>query len=185
MSQRGVEDQQQAALVQTRYQQLVNHLRANHANERRVQAMFVAVSDVRLMPEYVNNSGGSGYLYGLTNTQSGLIELAAREKDGTLRTESGILNTLVHELAHATLIFDELFNDHGPRWKEAYLWLANVATKELGWQLEVQCRYCKQYSICYQAACPQCSWLCPSPAPDTVVTPLPARPFPGFGGTKP
>ena len=71
------------------------------------------------------------------------------------------LNVICHELAHCSLPADEpgLLCGHGPRHTETWLWLLNVATKELGWEfVELSCPHsCEKYGICDPLReCPGC-----------------------------
>lgn len=66
---------------------------------------------------------------------------------------SDINNTITHEMGH-TIGRD----GHGSAWRAAFLWLANIAAKELGWQILMAGLECGTYNICNKTQCPSCLW---------------------------
>jgi hypothetical protein len=67
-----------------------------------------------------------------------------------------LLTRLLHELAHSW------YGNHSAPFYDAQRWFLRVATEDLGWTIDVNCRVCCGYTgaICSkQTVCPKCNWL--------------------------
>ena len=147
--------------MRTQVEQVITHLQTRHPNDARTKALVANVKAVHLLPlgETVPNANGVS-LNGKYRYSSGELYVASRDSKGKLRTKSSMNQTILHELGHATknkLLPNE--DHHSPSWKQAWLWLLEVATKELGWQVDVVCAQCTNYGMCSQTQCPKCIWL--------------------------
>ena len=69
-----------------------------------------------------------------------------------------LLTRLLHELAHSNV----LARGHDPTFYDTQRWFLRIATAELGWKVQVNCRVCcgLEKSRCTpDTVCPKCTWL--------------------------
>ena len=149
--------------MRTQVEQVMTHLQTRYPNDERTKALVANVLAVHLTPygETVPNAKGIS-LNGKFRYASGELYVSSRDSKGKLRTKPAMNQTILHELAHATrksAFLGKNENSHSPMWKQAWLWLLEVATKELGWQVEITCNQCTSYGLCSQTECPKCIWL--------------------------
>lgn len=64
-----------------------------------------------------------------------------------------IYTRLLHELAHSTS------GPHNKDFYDAQRFFMQVASTELGWPLDVNCRLCCHLATCSKEACPDCNWM--------------------------
>lgn len=140
-------DQAAVAFAAGKARDLLAHLKAAHGADPLAQRLLVSQPRVVLLPPYAALQDGGSWLYGKFWYWSGALEISPRERTGALRSRPDLLMTLVHELAHAATAFAPV-EEHGREWADALRWLAGVATRELGWDLTVPCRYCGKYALC-------------------------------------
>lgn len=63
-----------------------------------------------------------------------------------------LMTRILHELAHSTGY------RHDIRFYNTHRFFLKVATEELGWRLDVNCRVCCESSVPCQEVCPKCTW---------------------------
>lgn len=160
-------DKKALDFVRAKHRELLAHLRATHPGDRRTVTLALSLADIRLMPEYVFRRDKN---YAVFRFGTGVVELSPREMSGTLRARAKLLMTYLHEAAHCIGSFVRRPDGHDATWLEHMLWLTNIATRELGWEVAVACNYCKSYQMCTAAQCPACSWDC---APSATLAPAP------------
>lgn len=146
--------------VQDRVSEFVAHLQARYATDTRTLALLSKLKDVRLLePEEYALSGGGSWRNGKFKHSVGTLFFAPRDPSGAARTQSSLLKTVVHELAHATRFKEPGEVSHSPQWKTTWLWFLGIATKELGWTVDIKCAECTYYGLCERTMCPKCNWL--------------------------
>lgn len=142
---------------------LMAHLKAKYPDSIYTQKLVVNLEDIRLMPEFARKSA-----LGLSSSRTGIIELNVQNQNSTLRPRDAMLDTLLHEMGHiATSFGSDPGGPHGPNFTKGYMWLANVATKDLKWKVTTRCSVCDMYNICDKGVCPACQWDCPGPLKHT------------------
>lgn len=145
--------------VRRRIDAFVEYMETHHPEDPRAQALFEKLSDVRLLdPDESVPSGGS-WKNGKFKHSTGVLYLAPRDQHGTVRSESSLTKTIVHELAHATRYKEQGEASHSPQWKQTWLWFLEIATQQLGWVVDIKCAECSFYGLCEQGQCPKCNWL--------------------------
>ena len=147
--------------VRDRSDEFVTHVRTKHPTDARVRALLSKFKGVRALPE--DEAAGaaveSSRRNGKFRHSTGMMYLTTRDALGRPRTESSLLKTLVHELAHATRVKEEGETSHSPQWKQTWLWFLEVATQDLGWGVDIKCAECTFYGLCDRTQCPKCIWL--------------------------
>lgn len=152
------------AQIEANAKQLQAHLRKKHANHPNTKSLERNFRSLAPMPQTADR----GRFWGLTIGTR--VEIRVHDRWHDLK---GTNNTLLHELGH-TLSLDETA-DHGPKFREKYMWLADIASRELGWRVEPGCGICRQYKICDQTACPRCLWCSARVSQDAWLSDLPAQ----------
>lgn len=137
--------------TQQNSERLMAHLKAKHGADARTRRLVSRFRSLRMLPKSAVD------LYGRFGGST--IEVSMWETRSTLRTMASINNTLVHEMGHA-IEADEAAG-HGPRWRAAYMWVADIASRELGWPIRISCSDCARYDTCSPSLCPQCQRECP------------------------
>lgn len=145
--------------VRERVQEFVAHLRDEHPDDPRVAVLLAKLRDVRVLDAREALPRGGSWRNGKFKHSVGTLFFAPRTPRGELRTQSSLLKTVVHELAHATRVKERGEESHSQQWKQTWLWFLGVATQELGWQVDIKCAECTYYGLCDRAACPRCTWL--------------------------
>jgi hypothetical protein len=172
------------AMAIAKANEFVAHLKAKYGNDPDVQMLGINFRSMRGLPAYANQIRPAGRrVNGQSDITTGIVEIAARDPTtNALRPVSGILTTVVHELAHVMRSFDASTKVHGQGWSKTFLKWAAVARTELGWDVRVPCHYCRYYNVCDPVTCPKCQWDCgkQSPSgslfPDRQNTPLAQAP---------
>lgn len=90
---------------------------------------------------------------------TGELSVALTDYLGVPRTVSAVRKTIVHELAHASRVKEPGETSHSQQWKQTWLWLLNVATTQLKWDVDVRCSECSFYGLCDTHQCPKCQWM--------------------------
>ncbi len=153
-------DEDILALVRDRVTEFVEHLRRAHADDPRAQALFEKLESVRLLDsEEYRPKGGGSWRNGKFKHSTGTLFVAPRDPAGRPRTESSLMKTVVHELAHATRHKEPGEEGHSPQWKQTWLWFLELATGDLGWKVDTKCAECTYYGLCDRSQCPKCTWL--------------------------
>lgn len=147
--------------VQDRATEFVTHVAAAHGDDPRAKAMLAKLQDVQLLQadEYAAQRGTGSWPNGKFKHSLGTLYVAPREPNGRVRTKSSLLKTVVHELAHATRNKEPGEESHSQQWKTTWLWFLSIATKELGWVVDIKCAECTYYGLCDRSLCPKCNWL--------------------------
>ena len=153
------EDGATLSWLRERVAEMMHHLREHHGDDPRAQAMFKKVADVQLLPEAEINQASGSWRNGKFKHSTGVLYVAGRDNNDELRTHSSLLKTVVHELAHATRFKEPGESSHSQQWKQTWLWLLEVATQALGWDVEVRCSQCTYYGLCEPHQCPKCKWM--------------------------
>lgn len=139
--------------------ELMSHLVAAHPQDRRTQDLRSKLRAVVLLPAEESVPVNGTWKNGKFKHSTGQLFVAPRDTNGAIRSESSLTKTLVHELAHATRTKEPGEAAHSQQWKANWLWLLEVATKELGWTADIKCAECTFYGLCEQSQCPKCNWL--------------------------
>lgn len=149
--------------LQARVGEFVAYLRAHHADDDRVRALLGKLRGVELLPAAEIRpravGGAASWRNGKFKHSTGVLYVAATDFAGAPRTPGSLLKTVVHELAHATRDAAGGEASHSPRWKQTWLWMLEIATQRLGWDVEVRCAQCTYYGLCERSQCPKCRWL--------------------------
>ena len=145
--------------VQGKVTEFIEHLQRAYPDDPRAQALFVKLDDVQLLPEDEIQPRAGSWRNGKFKHSRGTLFFAPREPSGRQRSESSLLKTVVHELAHATRFKEPGEEAHSQQWKQTWLWFLSVATQELGWRVDIKCAECTYYGLCERERCPKCNWL--------------------------
>jgi hypothetical protein len=142
-----------------RVQEFVAALEQRHAADPRTQALLAKLTRVTLLPACESAPEGGAWKNGKFKHSTGTLYVAPRMPDGTIRSESSLLKTIVHELAHATRDKERGEASHSPQWKQTWLWFLSIATQDLEWSVDIKCAECTFYGLCQPSQCPKCNWL--------------------------
>ncbi len=147
--------------VREQVQALVDHVRLAYPDDPRTVAIIDKVRGVRALdPSDMRETPAPGSWHsGKFKHSTGELFVALHDHQGVPRTASSIRKTIVHEVAHATRYKEPGESSHSQQWKQTWLWLLNVATAELGWQVDVRCAECSYYGLCETHQCPKCHWM--------------------------
>lgn len=126
------------------------HMKAKYGNDPRTKRLLATFKKMTKMSKSQQENYGEQF----ANT----ITISMWETATKLRTTAHLNNTLVHEMGHA--IEADESAEHGPKWKAAYLWLANIAANEMGLPVRVLCWDCNDFKVCSRSQCPKCLWDC-------------------------
>ena len=152
-------DAQVLAFLRKRVDEFVAHLRQVHAADPRVKDLTSKLRGVQLLSAAESAPNAGSWKNGKFKHSTGMLFVAPRDPQGTVRTESSLLKTLVHELAHATRNKTAGETSHSPQWKQTWLWFLSIATQHLQWKVDIKCAECSFYGLCEQSQCPKCNWL--------------------------
>ena len=141
-----------------RINEFVSHIEGRYRDDPRVQALVDKYRGVTLLQE-PDDPTDDTWKNGKFKHSTGVLYVAVRDLKGHLRTESSLLKTVVHELAHATRYKAPSEDSHSQAWKQTWLWFLSVATEELGWTVDIKCAECTFYGLCDRRDCPKCAWL--------------------------
>lgn len=170
----GDDDAETLRWLRARVREFVDHLRRRHADDPRASTLFGKLKDVRLLDASESSPRDGSWKNGKFKHSAGTLFVAPRDLSGRPRTRSSLLRTVVHELAHATRIKEPGELGHSPQWKQAWLWFLEIATREMGWSVDIKCAECTFYGLCDRSQCPKCNWL------QTLCRPYAGAP----GGTR-
>lgn len=147
--------------VQAQVGALLDHIQHAHADDPRTAAVVSKVRGVRAQDvlESSTTPAPGTWHSGKYKHSTGELFVALRDLSGAPRPASSIRKTIVHELAHATRSKNSGEASHSQQWKQTWLWLLNVATAELGWEVDVRCAECSYYGLCDTHQCPRCRWM--------------------------
>lgn len=153
-------DDEVLAWVQDRVTEFVAHLQSVHGDDPRTKAMLAKLRDVQLLEASEYSAKGTGsWRNGKFKHSLGTLYVAPRDPSGDVRTQSSLLKTVVHELAHATRFKEPGEDSHSQQWKTTWLWFLSIATQHLGWTVDIKCAECTFYGLCERSLCPKCNWL--------------------------
>lgn len=136
----------------------VRLLQTKYAQDQRAQDLLAKLKDVQLLPECESAPRRGSWKNGKFKHSTGVLYVAPRTPAGDIRTESSLMKTVVHELAHATRFKLEGEESHSQAWKQTWLWFLSIATQELNWDVDIKCAECTYYGLCEQSQCPKCLW---------------------------
>lgn len=145
--------------VRARVDEFVAHARDAHGADPRVRALLGKLRAVRVMSAAEASPRAGSWRNGKFKHSTGELFFAARDPSGAVRTESSLLKTVVHELAHATRHKEPGEAAHSPQWKQTWLWFLELASEQLGWVVDIKCAECTYYGLCSQDQCPKCNFL--------------------------
>lgn len=145
--------------VQDRVTHFVQHLQTRYPDDPRGRVLLSKLEDVQLLEEDESEPSGGSWKNGKFKHSTGTLFVAPRDPQGRPRTESSLLKTVVHELAHATRHKEPGEDAHSQQWKQNWLWFLSIATNELGWIVDIKCAECTYYGLCDKSKCPKCNWL--------------------------
>lgn len=158
-SSRQLENANTLRWLRERVGQFVKHLNTRYPDDPRSLFLFEKLRRIELLSDEEAKPSGGSWKNGKFNHTSGTLFVAPRDTTDALRTQSSLSKTIVHELAHATRRKEPGEDSHSPQWKQAWLWFLQVATQELGWDVEIKCAECTFYGLCDHSHCPKCTWL--------------------------
>lgn len=133
-----------AAVLESRALQLVQHLKARYTTHP-ITRDLIARWNGRILPsrEFANPNVKASF-----NKSTGCLYMRLDET----RTTEQWLGILLHELAHAS------GNSHDEAFRKAWMFLLNVATRDLGWGVALHCQNaCSSYLLCAPQDCELCS----------------------------
>lgn len=145
--------------VVAKVQQFLDHVQEHHPQDHRVVSLTAKLKAVRLLAEDEAAPRNGSWRNGKFKHSTGVLYVAGRTPKGQPRPPSSLLKTVVHELAHATRYKEDGETSHSPQWKQTWLWFLSIATKELGWKVDIKCAECTYYGLCDRQQCPKCNWL--------------------------
>lgn len=151
------DDQAVLKWIRRRAEEFTAHLHESYGDDPRALALFDKLEDVQLLEDAGEKKGS--WSNGKFKHSTGVLYVVPRDPRGAIRTRSSLLKTLVHELAHATRHKEPGEQAHSPQWKQTWLWFLEIATGELGWEVDIKCAECTFYGLCDQERCPKCNWL--------------------------
>lgn len=163
------ENNRMVSFAQAKAAVFIEHIKTKYPNDRDVQMLLSNYRGMRMLPQYVNQvrqsiNGQQGSINGQTDITTGIIEINPRDPyTKKLRTQQGVLTTVVHEFAHAAHSFDPIKRAHGPEWGATFLKFSDWMRKDLQWDINVPCHYCQYFGgpLCDSASCGSCVWACP------------------------
>lgn len=147
------------AWVRERVDEFVSLLENEHGDDPRARALFSKLTDVRLLEATESVPDSGSWKNGKFKHSTGVLFVAPRDVSGDFRTESSLLKTVVHELAHATRFKTPGEGSHSPAWKQTWLWFLRLATDNLEWTVDIKCAECSFYGLCDKAQCPKCNFM--------------------------
>lgn len=182
------DNKSQVAFLRAKHKQLMDFLQAKFPDDRRTQTLRLNLTQIKMLPEYISRTAGAaaagpnsvGYRVASFAYETGVLEVAPRDEDGQLRPKPKLLMSYLHEAGHCLDSFMPLPDDHGTSWRSHVLWLTNIATKELKWDVLLSCYYCDNYLVCAESQCPTCTWECPPDGQTPEVPALSKNSIPGF-----
>ena len=124
--------------LRQRVQEFADLLATEHAGDRRTRALLSKLTEVRLLPPEESAPRGGSWKNGKFKHSTGQLFVAPRDNRGQPRTHSSLLKTVVHELAHATRFKEPGETSHSQEWKQTWLWFLAIATKDLGWRVDIK-----------------------------------------------
>lgn len=134
--------------VQANVEQLRKHVMSKYGSSENARALGKArLQVVKHRGQY------SGLAY-----PDGRIEI--KVNDGRYRIFGDVNNTIAHEIGHVIAMNRGDNSDHGPRWREIFLWLTNIAVNDLKWYITMGSLDCDSYKICSnnKSLCRNCVW---------------------------
>ena len=178
----------QIEFLRAKHKQLMAFLEQRYPNDRRTQTLRINLITIRSLPEYVSRTKGvaaqgantAGYRVASFAYETGVLEVAPRDEEGVLRPRPKLLMSYLHEAGHCLDSFMPLPDDHGQSWRSHVLWLTNIATKDLKWDVQLSCYYCDNYLMCSKHQCPSCDWECPPDGKEPETPALSVNSVPGF-----
>lgn len=145
--------------VRDRVRQFAGHLNDRYPDDPRTRALLGKLRGVELLCDDESQPVGGAWKNGKFKHSIGTLFVAPRDPKGARRTESSLLKTIVHELAHATRHKEPSEEAHSQQWRQTWLWFLSVATQQLGWNVDIKCAECTYYGLCERQQCPRCNWL--------------------------
>jgi hypothetical protein len=138
------------AQIKANFEQLKAHLQKNYGSHPKTKWLLQNFGTLKKMPSV----GIRKQWWGVTT--GGTVEVKVDE--GQWKRLPEVNNVLVHELGHVITHSQREPQVHGPNFAANYMWLANIASRDLGWQIAPPCSVCQEYRICDRSVCPKCRW---------------------------
>lgn len=136
--------------------EFVNHVRSKYPDDPRTQKLSSWNGEI--LASTKPNTGATYF------SRTGCIIINPTYMPKSLRgsgfdPEGRLLTRLLHELAHTSS--SDRKDPHDAVFYGVHRWFLRIATEELGWNLEVNCRVCSYSRLpCTAAAiCPKCRWV--------------------------
>jgi len=148
------EDAASLEYIRKTVEKFKEHLESKYREDERTKALLSKLRGVRLLPQ---KRRGNTYNSGLFSHPTGLLMISARDGQGRLRTHGSLNKSIVHELAHATRFKYPGETSHSTTWKSAWVFFLNIATKDLGMEVDVPCSSVTFYGL-EKRDCPDCDW---------------------------
>lgn len=182
------DNKSQIAFLRAKHKELMDFLQVRYEGDRRTQTLRLNLTQIRMLPEYVSRTAGvaaagpntTGYRVASFAYETGVLEVAPRDEGGNLRPKQKLLMSYLHEAGHCLDSFVPLSDDHGVSWRAHVLWLTNIATQDLKWDVLLSCYYCDNYLMCSKSQCPSCGWECPPTGKTPKAPALSKNSIPGF-----
>lgn len=150
------EDAQALAYVRETVRTFKRHLLTAYPDDERTKALVAKLRDVRLL--YRDKTpGATSYTSGVFSHSTGVLSVGPRDGRGDLRSRASMNKTVLHELAHATRFKHIGESSHSPAWRTSFVWFLGIATKELGWEVDLPCSAATFYGL-NKGDCPLCAW---------------------------
>lgn len=152
-------DEQVLQWLNERIGDFITRLQTAHPQNPQTRILMSKLTNVILLPAEESVPRNGAWTNGKFKHSTGELFIAPRDPQGEVRTQSSLLKTVVHELAHATRIKLPGEESHSTQWKNIWRFYLQVGTEELGWDVDIKCAECTFYGLCEQSECPKCRWL--------------------------
>jgi hypothetical protein len=140
------------ALARSLAKQLLSHLKTKTDPMAReiLNSFSISHTDIHLF----DDPSSDAYALNVKNhtTKSASILISIRKLQDPGENKGRLESTMCHEIAH---VVDQ---GHSTKWRQAYLYLMNMTSNDLGWRNELTCDICGWYDICASTQCPACTW---------------------------
>ncbi|AGE50905.1 hypothetical protein PBCVCVB1_598L [Paramecium bursaria Chlorella virus CVB-1] len=147
-------DEQTLRFLEKQVRMFIKHLKENYPDSDLTRNLLAKFSGVQLLP-FRKGSTANSYTSGMFDHSTGTLKVAARDGGGSLRDETSLNRSVVHELAHGTRFKYPGETSHSGDWKSAWKTFLKIATEELLWKVELPCSSIKFYGL-QKEDCPNC-----------------------------
>ena len=141
-------EKQKAAFYVAKAHEFVGHLRRVHPDNQMTKTLVDKWKGEVVLFNIPDGPGGR-YSRGCI-----MLNPFKNMPPGEMESDGRMLTRLLHELAHSWS------GPHNAEFYAANRWFLQVASAEMGWKLDVNCRVCCHYDggAC-RTACPKCHWI--------------------------